>query len=170
MRFTKAVAAFAMLAGLTACEQGGSENASGPGSRTVAPGVEVRGPSGDETVTVAGADGSTVIHSGAAAEAAVDRSGPAFTQPYPGARVTQSVEAPNDAGRMIVFTTPENPDTVIAYYRERAEEAGLTSGASMTMGETRMYGADASNGGSLAVMVAPSDGQSQVTVTWSGQG
>ena len=122
----------------------------------------------DQTVTVQGADGQSVVFgSGSAASAA---GAPAFAQPYPGGQVQQSVTAPGQGGGMLVFTTDANPDTVIAYYRARAEEAGLVSGATMTQDQTRMYGAEGPEGGDLAVVVAPADGASNVTVTWSAAG
>lgn len=162
------IAAFTVAAGvLTACGQGDAD--SGGNGRVVAPGVEVRGPEGDQTITVnSEREGEMVIRTGEGAAAAVPE-GPAYVRPYPGSQVTQSITAP-DGARMVVFSSTDNPDTIIAYYRQQAEQAGLVSGAAMTMGETRMYGADANDGGSLAVMVAPSDGQSQVTLTWTAQG
>lgn len=127
--------------------------------------VTTEGSGADQSVTVEGADGQrVVVGSGASATAT---SAPAFAQPYPGAQVQQSVQVPGQQGGMLVFSTDANPDTVIAYYQARAEEAGFVSGTSMTQDQTRMYGAENPEGGDLAVVVAPVDGASSVTVTWS---
>ena len=146
---------------LAACDGGADrEGVAVPGGV-----VTTAGSGADQSVTVEGADGQrVVVGSGASATAT---SAPAFAQPYPGAQVQQSVQVPGQQGGMLVFSTDANPDTVIAYYQARAEEAGFVSGTSMTQDQTRMYGAENPEGGDLAVVVAPVDGASSVTVTWS---
>lgn len=148
---------------LAACE-GGNER-----EQVTVPGgvVTTEGSGADQSVTVEGADGQRVVlGSGASATAA---SAPTFAQPYPGAEVQQSVQVPGQQGGMLVFSTDANPDTVIAYYRERAGEAGLADGANMTMGDTRQYAAQA-DGQSLTVVVQPQGARSVVQVAWESAG
>ncbi|MBN8551833.1 MAG: hypothetical protein J0L52_02930 [Caulobacterales bacterium] len=95
---------------------------------------------------------------------------PAFTRPYPGSRVVSDVRAPTETGGLLTFQTDDDPGTIIAYYRERAEEAGLTARADITMGDTRQFGADSRQGGELSVSITPQDDLSTVTVTWDGIG
>jgi hypothetical protein len=93
---------------------------------------------------------------------------PAFTRPYPGSRVVSEVRSPTQADGLITFQTDADPGTVVAYYRERAEEAGLTARADITMGDTRQFGADSREGSELSVSITPQDQLSTVTVTWEG--
>lgn len=150
-------AALAALA-LAACNDtgDGTEVRSDQGSITTS------GEGEDATTVIEGADGAgAVIGAGAAAAVA----GPDWARPYPGARVMTSVDAGNGDGATS-FETDANPDTVIAYYRERAEEAGLASGANMTMGDMRQYAAQAEGGQSLTVVVQPQGERSVVQVAW----
>lgn len=131
--------------------------------------VTTRGGEGDETITVEGPGGERLVAgSGAGASAA---GAPGFAQPYPGARMQQSVEAPGQGGGMLVFTAPAAPETVIAYYQARAQEAGMAPGLEMTQGETRVFQAqDDASGANLGVVVTPADGTSSVQLTWSAGG
>ena len=73
-------------------------------------------------------------------------------------------------GSLVTFTTTASPDEVVAFYRERAEKAGLRSVAGMNQGETRAYGAaaDAVNGASLQVVATPTEtGETSVQLGWS---
>ncbi len=160
---TSAVLGAAAFA-LAACDGGSDrEEVAVPGGT-----VTSEGSGADQSVTIEGADGQRVVYgSGSAASA---ENTPAFARPYPGSEVQQSVQVPGQEGGMLVFSTDANPDTVIAYYQARAEEAGFVSGTSMTQDQTRMYGAENPEGGDLAVVVAPVDGASTVTVTWSAAG
>lgn len=109
---------------------------------------------------------------GGAAPAAADGA-PSFAVLYPGAQVDgQPLAAGGEAGPggLITFTTTASPDDVVAFYRERAEKAGLRSVAGMNQGDTRAYGAaaDATNGASLQVVATPTEtGQTSVQLGWS---
>ncbi|WP_295246056.1 hypothetical protein [uncultured Brevundimonas sp.] len=98
---------------------------------------------------------------------------PSFAVVYPGAQVDgQPLAAGGEAGPggLITFTTSASPDDVVAFYRERAEKAGLRSVAGMNQGETRAYGAaaDAVNGASLQVVAMPTEtGETSVQLGWS---
>ncbi|WBT06631.1 hypothetical protein PFY01_02840 [Brevundimonas vesicularis] len=98
---------------------------------------------------------------------------PSFAVVYPGAQVDgQPLAAGGEAGPggLITFTTSASPDDVVAFYRERAEKAGLRSVAGMNQGDTRAYGAaaDAVNGASLQVVATPTEtGETSVQLGWS---
>ncbi|WP_312597201.1 hypothetical protein, partial [Brevundimonas sp.] len=85
---------------------------------------------------------------------------PAFAPLYPGARIDGAPLAADGAagpGGLVTFTTDASPDEVVAFYRQRAEAAGLKSVTGMNQGEARAYGAagDAADGPSLQVVAAP---------------
>lgn len=109
---------------------------------------------------------------GGAASAAADGA-PSFAVLYPGAQVDgQPLAAGGESGpgSLVTFTTTASPDEVVAFYRERAEKAGLRSVAGMNQGETRAYGAaaDAVNGASLQVVATPTEtGETSVQLGWS---
>lgn len=98
---------------------------------------------------------------------------PSFAVVYPGAQVDgQPLAAGGEAGPggLVTFTTTASPDDVVAFYRERAEKAGLRSVAGMNQGDTRAYGAaaDAVNGASLQVVATPTEtGVTSVQLGWS---
>lgn len=98
---------------------------------------------------------------------------PAFAVLYPGARVDGAPTLADGAGGpggILAFTVDASPDEVIAFYRQRAEAAGLASVMAMNQGETRAFGAAGPNAGSAALQVVASpaeDGGSSVMLTWS---
>jgi hypothetical protein len=98
---------------------------------------------------------------------------PAFAALYPGAQVEgRPLQAGGEAGAgsLVTFTTDATPDQVVAFYRERAEAAGLRSVTGMNQGAARAYGAagDQANGPSLQVVAAPTDaGTTSVQLGWS---
>lgn len=123
--------------------------------------------SGEDTTTVIHTeDGAeAVIGSGSEAAASV---GPAFSRPYPGSRVVSSVTSASENAGLITFETDAQADTIIAYYRQRVEEAELTPRADMTLNGTRHFGAESATGGEFNVIISPQDGRSTVTVSWDG--
>lgn len=97
---------------------------------------------------------------------------PAFAALYPGAAVEGdplTAGGPSGPGGIVTFTTEADPDVVVAFYRERAESAGLTSVTAMNQGEARAYGAEEkSTGATVQVVAAPlEDGDTSVQLTWS---
>lgn len=98
---------------------------------------------------------------------------PDFAVIYPGAvasgppTVARSAEGP---GGILVFTTEATPDAVIAFYRQRAEAAGLASVMAMNTGEARAYGAAArdDSGKLLHVVATPVEGgPTSVQLDWT---
>ena len=156
-----ALMAAALLAGCS----GGDSN-EGAEVRTEGGSLRTEGSGAETTTVIEGEDGVTA--SAGAGSAAVSDTGPVFARPYPGSRVVSSVTSPSDDGGLITFQTEAPVDTVIAYYRARAEEAGFNSLAEVTMGQDRHFGAEATSGGAFNVVVTPQGDQSTVTVTWEG--
>lgn len=99
---------------------------------------------------------------------------PSFAQMYPGATVTDpaitALGPDGKPGGAVSFTTPASPDTVVAFYRQRAEAAGLVATNSLNRGSARAFGAaSADGGGSLLNVVADAvpDGQTHVQLMWT---
>lgn len=99
---------------------------------------------------------------------------PPFAALYPGARLQgPAVTSQNETerGGMVTFTTPDHPEAVIAWYRDRAEAAGLASAMTMTQGDTQIFGAQAEGvGASVQVVATPVEGETSVQLTWSSGG
>jgi len=98
---------------------------------------------------------------------------PPFASLYPGATAdAPAIVASGDAGEggMVTFRTAASPDEVIAYYRDRADEAGLRPVMGMNQGDARAYGAadGAPDGAKLQVVAAPAEGgATSVQLSWS---
>ncbi|NJC41097.1 hypothetical protein GGQ87_001355 [Brevundimonas alba] len=99
---------------------------------------------------------------------------PAFAVIYPGgspggpATQAQSAEGP---GGIVEFTTEASPADVVAFYRQRAEAAGLKSINTMNNGDSMGYSAgDGVNGRGqlLSVVATRVDGEpTSVQLTWT---
>ncbi len=97
---------------------------------------------------------------------------PAFAVLYPGGAVEgepTTTEGPAGSGRLVTFTTDADPEAVVAFYRQRAEAAGLASVMSMNQGEARAYGAvHAADGARVEVVASPEEtGLTSVQLSWS---
>lgn len=98
---------------------------------------------------------------------------PIFAALYPGAQIdgpAAQATGPAGAGGMITFTTEAAPDAVVAFYRERAEAAGLAPVNSMNQGAARAYSAASrkADGPMLEVVAAPGEGGlTSVQLSWS---
>lgn len=96
---------------------------------------------------------------------------PDFAALYPDAVVeAPATIADGEAGPggLITFTTDADPETVIAFYRERAEASGLASVMAMNQGDAQAYGAAAPEGANLQVVAAPTEaGPTSVQLSWS---
>lgn len=98
---------------------------------------------------------------------------PVFAALYPGAQIDSPAtlaSGPTGPGGLITFTTDAAPETVVAFYRQRAEAAGLSPVMAMNQGEARAYGAAArkDKGASLQVVASPGEsGLTSVQLSWS---
>lgn len=101
---------------------------------------------------------------------------PAFAVVYPGGSVSGPAtvaRGPDGApGGILSFTTEATPETVVAFYRQRAEAAGLSSVMAMDQGGARAYGAVAQDRGEkLHVVATPiDDGPTSVQLDWTAGG
>lgn len=101
---------------------------------------------------------------------------PAFAVVYPGGTVSGPAtvaQGPDGPGGILSFTTDATPDRVIAFYRQRAEAAGLASVMAMNQGEARAYGAAAGDGSGklLRVVATPvENGPTSVQLDWTAGG
>lgn len=134
---------------------------------------------GDATVgETAGAapepESATVSAAGSAAPAAPGA--PVFAVVYPGGEISAPptvARGPEGPGGILSFTTDAAPDTVVAFYRQRAEAAGLASVMAMNQGEARAYGAAAEDGSGklLRVVATPvENGPTSVQLDWTAGG
>lgn len=98
---------------------------------------------------------------------------PAFAVVYPGGTTQGPVtvaRGPDGPGGILSFTTEATPDAVVAFYRQRAEAAGLASVMAMNTGEARAYGAAAKDdsGKLLHVVATPvENGPTSVQLDWT---
>lgn len=112
----------------------------------------------------------------AVATAGAKPAAPAFAVIYPGAAIEGpgvSADGAAGPGGMLTFTTEAAPDAVVAFYRNRAEAAGLEAVMAMNQGDARAYGAAGGGvkGPSLQVVAAPrDDGRTSVQLSWSAGG
>ncbi len=98
---------------------------------------------------------------------------PSFAVLYPGASLDEpavTASGPAGPGGLVTYTTEADPEAVIAFYKARAEAAGLASTMAMNQGEARAYSAVGSGAGSnLQVVASPTDaGETSVQLSWSG--
>jgi len=109
----------------------------------------------------------------APADAAPIDGAPAFAALYPGAQAdgpATVANGPTGPVGLITFTTDADPDAVVAFYKQRAEAAGLAPVMAMNQGEARAYGAAArkADGATLQVVASPGEGGlTSVQLTWS---
>ncbi|HEV7351520.1 MAG TPA: hypothetical protein VGN74_00125 [Brevundimonas sp.] len=100
-----------------------------------------------------------------------DSAGPAFAETYPGAEIEQAAlsEADGTDGGLMVFTTEAAPEQVIAFYKGKAEAAGLSPTMAMAQGDTHAYGAaHPQTGATLSVVASPDGERTSVQLSWSG--
>lgn len=166
MKRSVATVAVALALGLGACD-GRSEAA--PDADLVADAASP--PASAEAPMAAPAAVAAAAPSSDAQPASDDA--PIFAALYPGAQIdgpAAQATGPAGAGGMITFTTEAAPDAVVAFYRERAEAAGLAPVNSMNQGAARAYSAASrkADGPMLEVVAAPGEGGlTSVQLSWS---
>ena len=99
---------------------------------------------------------------------------PAFAVIYPGAELkgpATTAQGPSGPGGIVQFTTAATPEAVIAFYRQRAEAAGLKPINSMNSGDAQAYSAgDGADGrGQLMQVIATrvEGGPTDVQLDWT---
>ena len=166
MKRSVAAVAVALTVGLTGCNE---RSEAAPEIESPAAMPETA-PAEAAPVAVAAPAGEAVA---ASADAAPIDGAPVFAALYPGAQADAPAtvaSGPTGPGGLITFTTEAAPEAVIAFYRQRAEAAGLAPVMAMNQGEARAYGAAArkENGATLQVVASPGEGGlTSVQLTWS---
>ncbi|MBX9460823.1 MAG: hypothetical protein KL785_06710 [Brevundimonas sp.] len=99
---------------------------------------------------------------------------PVFAVIYPGAELkgpATVAQGPAGPGGIVEFTTDADPEAVIAFYRQRADAAGLKQINSMNRGDAQAYSAgDGVNGrGQLLQVIATriEGGPTDVQLDWT---
>ncbi|HYC67300.1 hypothetical protein [Brevundimonas sp.] len=99
---------------------------------------------------------------------------PTFAVIYPGGvpkRPATAAQGPEGPGGLIEFSTEATPAEVVAFYRQRAEAAGLKSINTMNRGDSMGYGAgDGADGHGklLSVVATRVEGEpTSVLLTWT---
>jgi len=168
MKRSVAAVAVAFTVGLTGCDgrsEAAPEASPPPTADSASAAAET---SAAEPLAPAAAPEAAVL-----AEATAIDGAPMFAALYPGAQADSPAtlaSGPTGPGGLITFTTDALPETVIAFYRQRAEAAGLAPVMAMNQGEARAYGAAArkTGGASLQVVASPGEGGlTSVQLTWS---
>jgi hypothetical protein len=150
---------------LAGCSEGPAEDASAAGDVATEASAPAAGTVGPANVTPpAGAAGALPAADGA----------PAFAVIYPGAELkgpATVAQGPAGPGGIVQFTTDADPEAVIAFYRQRAEAAGLRQINSMNRGDAQAYSAgDGANGrGQLMQVIATriEGGPTDVQLDWT---
>lgn len=130
-----------------------------------------------ETAYAPAADAETAspsAPSGAAAAQPAAPNAPVFAVIYPGAELkgpATTAQGPGGPGGIVQFTTDAAPEAVIAFYRQRAEAAGLKPINSMNRGDAQAYSAgDGADGrGQLMQVIATrvEGGPTDVQLDWT---
>lgn len=165
MRRCVAIGVLAFSIGLAACDGPAASQGEEAAARSFEP----------DAASTAAPDAPATASTGGAspASAGAIRGAPAFAVVYPGAQADGApiaANGPSGPGGLITFSTDADPEAVVEFYRQRAEQAGLASIMAMNQGEARAYGAAASgdNGASLQVVASPGeDGLTSVQLSWS---
>ncbi|WP_409019890.1 hypothetical protein [Brevundimonas vesicularis] len=148
MKHCVATAAVCLTVGLAGCDESGGTVPEAAAGQTVAEASQAPVPTPLSGDAIPGA--------------------PSFVALYPGAEVI--VAENGGPARQLVFTTEAPPDTVIDFYRQRAESSGLYPTAAMNQGLARAYGASdrAESGASLQVVASPTEsGLTTVQLNWN---
>lgn len=160
------LAATAVMAALAVSGCGNGERAATPDAAPVA---------AADPVGPARADASPAVAGGRPMTGELASPGaPDFAVVYPGARTdgpATLAQGPVGPGGIVSFKTDASPETVIAFYRQRAEAGGLTPITAMNQGEARAYSAgDGAEGRGKLISVVASpveDGTTSVQLSWT---
>ena len=168
MKRSVAAVAVAFTVGLTGCD----ERSEAAPETSLPPSAEAQ-PAAAAPTALAEAEAAPAPVAAPAADATAIDGAPAFAALYPGAQTDAPAtlaSGPTGPGGLITFTTEAAPEAVVAFYRQRAEAAGLAPVMAMNQGEARAYGAAArkADGPTLQVVASPGeDGLTSVQLTWS---
>jgi hypothetical protein len=169
----RSLAATVLLAGMVLAGCSDREPAApAAGADEVASAANVPATTVPPAGTPAAARPSAAAGEAAAVPAAVGA--PDFAVIYPGGTPkgpATTAQGPEGPGGLVRFTTEAEPETVIAFYRQRAEAAGLKPINSMKRGNAQAYSAgDGADGrGQLMQVIAEriEGGSTDVQLDWT---
>ena len=125
--------------------------------------VDDNGEAVDATFT--GPNGETMqVRSGANANVAL----PSGFTLYPGATVvtSQVITAADGEGAIVVMTTGDSQDDVMAHYRREAEAAGVELSGEVDTGQVRVLGGEGPDGTAFSLSaIQGEDGQTQIQLS-----
>ncbi len=128
---------------------------------------------GDTTTMVAkGAGGETVTTSIDPGGSSWPADAPAHAPAYPGAKVTGVMKSVGNGviGRRLTFETTDAPANVVAFYKSRADKAGLPELATMTNDTMGLYSAGAERGAAVIIQASRNEGKTVALLTFSNGG
>ncbi|WP_426169099.1 hypothetical protein [Sandarakinorhabdus sp. DWP1-3-1] len=162
MRHTLALLSLAL--GLAAC--GGDSDTTTTVSTADGDVAVTTSRDGQSTVTVKGSDGSGITIDAGATSWPADA--PAHAPPYPGGTITGAMKSvgKGTTGSQVIFETGDAPASVIAFYKQRAEKAGLPEQATLTNATTALYSAGANNGPSIIIQASTEAGKTTAVLTF----
>lgn len=149
----------------TGCDQGPAQEA-----------VSANGTPAEMSQSMAPETAPSVARPSSEVPAPAAAGAPSFAVVYPGGSASGPAtvaQGPDGPGGILSFTTDATPDTVVTFYRQRAEAAGLASVMAMNQGDARAYGAAAEDGSGklLRVVATPvEDGPTSVQLDWTAGG
>ncbi len=111
---------------------------------------------GESTFTFEGEDGGELtMQTGSN----VDADLPDGYSVYPGSTVVSStnMKQADGEGSMVLMTTDDSPDEVVAYYRAQAEAVGITIQSEITANGNKLIGGEGPDGSTFSVNASPSD-------------
>lgn len=164
MKCTLAIAGLMAAMAMTACGQNPADEAAVADSAAAA-GIEADAPAVAETRPAEMAPATAALPAAPGA--------PDFAVVYPGGSVsgpaTVARGPDGSPGGILSFTTDATPETVVAFYRQRAEAAGLSSVMAMDQGGARAYGAVGEDRRDKLHVVATAvdDGPTNVQLDWT---
>jgi hypothetical protein len=153
-----AIAAAALLAG---CDQHPDKT------------IKIKGKDGNITIsgdnghmTVKSDDGKTTVEINS--NSLGNQRLPDFAPAYPGGQVKVSVASQTERGGTFAFETPDAPDKVIAFYKDRAKSAGLEEKLNMNANGALTFMASAGEDKKTVQVIAGKiDTGSHVQVFWA---
>jgi hypothetical protein len=164
MKRTHAIAGLMAAMAMTACGQDTADEAAGA-ENAAAAATDADAPAVAEPRPAAAAPATAALPAAPGA--------PAFAVIYPGGSVsgpaTVARGPDGSPGGILSFTTDATPEAVVAFYRQQAEAAGLSSVMAMDQGGARAYGAVAQDRGDKLHVVATAvdDGPTNVQLDWT---
>ena len=154
----RTIAALGAIAMLTAC--GGSDTEVYRDSEGNEVTVERQGDD-DSEVRIESAGGTTVINTGK-----FEGKLPFGLKPYPGAEIVSSTIGTSEGqtGGMLLMTTSDDQDDVLAYYEKQAKAGGLDIKTRVESGDMKMLAGEGDKDGAFSLQAMKQPDGTQITL------